>query len=363
MTAWAPVRELLHQGIRDRVFGAASALVDRGGRIVFEARTGRHDLSPTGRPVDEQSLFDLASLTKVLATVPAFLLLVDQGKLTPDQPLSTWLDLPRGLAELTPAHLLSHTSGLQAWRPFYHALAQLPVDRKRRTLWTMLLAEGPEARPGTTTVYSDLGFMLLQFLVESVSGQGLDRLVEDRIYRALGLENDLMFNPLPPTRPTDRFVASEPCPWRKRLLRGEVNDDNAHAAGGVAGQAGLFGTARAVRDLARWLWGQAKGTSRPRLIGPETASLIYHRPFPGQSRTLGFDVPEPGGSTGDLLGPGSIGHLGFTGTSLWHDPAPDLTVILLTNRTVFGRDNDRIKPFRIAFHNAVGRAMQDQTLT
>ena len=165
--------------------------------------------------------------------------------------------------------------------------------------------------------------MLLQFLIESVSGQSLDRLVEDRIYRVLGLENDLMFNPLPPTRPADRFVASENCPWRKRLLRGEVNDDNAHAAGGVAGQAGLFGTARSVRDLARWLWGQAEGVSPAEVDRPGDGLADLSPP-------LSRSAPGPWASTSrsraappaTFLGPGSIGHLGFTGTSLWHDPAP-----------------------------------------
>lgn len=349
----------MEKGLETKVFSAACLLVGLGGRVLFDQAFGYLSDGAGSARAEPGSIFDLASLTKPLATGLACLGLIDSGDLDPERPLGERLGLPAHLAGLKPGHLLAHTSGLPAWRPFYKDLTGLPPTSRSRRLEKLLAATGPEFEPETRTVYSDLNFMLLQLLVEELSGQGLADYLTSGFYGPLGLE--LGFFPLDqgPGPLKERIAASEHCPWRGRLLRGEVNDENAWALGGVAGQAGLFGSAGEVFRLLAWLRASLKGLARPSLLKPETAGLILEKPFPGQPRTLGFDVPaEKNSSAGKLFGSGAIGHLGFTGTSLWMEPVSGLTVVLLTNRTIFGRDNQRIRPFRPRIHDLIKEALE-----
>jgi len=356
---WTGVRAALEEGLETRAFSAAGLLVGRGGRVLFQETRGRLSDEEEAAGAGPETIFDLASLTKPLATTLACLGLMDSGDLDPDRPLGESLPLPDHLAGLKPAHLLAHSSGLPAWRPFYQELTKLPFSRRARRLADLLATTGLEYEPGTGTVYSDLGFILLQLLIQELAGQGLAEYLAARFYGPLGL--GLGFLPLDPGPGPlrERIAASEHCPWRGRLLQGEVNDENAWAMGGVAGQAGLFGSAGQVFDLLAWLLASLEGRARPALLKPETAGLILEKPFPGQPRTHGFDVPAGEGSAaGELFGPGSVGHLGFTGTSFWLESGSGLTVILLTNRTIFGRENDRIRAFRPLLHNLVKEALE-----
>jgi CubicO group peptidase (beta-lactamase class C family) len=357
---WTGVRAAMEEGFRTKVFSAACLLVGVGGRILFEEAWGRLSDEEEAAQARPETIFDLASLTKVLATTLACLGLIDSGDLDPDRPLGESLGLAPHLAGLRPSHLLAHTSGLPAWRPFYKELLELPLPRRARRLAGLLAGTGLEYEPETRTLYSDLNFMLLQLLIEELTGQSLAGYLGSRFYQPLGVELRFILLDQGPGELKERIAATERCPWRGRLLKGEVNDDNAWAMGGVAGQAGLFGPAREVFRLLAWLRDSLGGRAAPFLLKPETAGLILTRPFPGQPRTHGFDVPaEEGSAAGELFGPGAIGHLGFTGTSLWMEPGSGLTVILLTNRTIFGRDNNRIRPFRPKIHNLVKGVLEE----
>lgn len=361
--SWAAVQAGLEAGLAEGVATAAALVVGRRGEILFQSVLGRLDDEPEAPAVDEKSLFDLASLTKPLAATLACLGLVQAGRLELGAPLGRWLDLPPDKAGLTPAHLLAHTSGLPAWRPFYRDLVQLPWARRQERLAELVARTPLEGRPGRQTVYSDLGFILLTGLIEELCGQSLAEYLAFDFYLPLGLGDDLGFVALPdgPGPAAGRFVASERCPWRGRLLRGEVNDENAWAAGGLAGQAGLFGTPAGVFRLMDWLAASAEGRAEPRLLEPWAARLILERPFPDQPRRLGFDVAAPENpAAGRLARSDLIGHLGFTGTSLWHRLGDGLSVVLLTNRTIFGRDNDRIRAFRPLLHDLVDAALRDR---
>ncbi|MBW1712623.1 MAG: beta-lactamase family protein [Deltaproteobacteria bacterium] len=360
--SWGRVEAGLSQGLADRVCTAACLVVGLEGRVIFEKTVGRISDEPGAGPAGPESVFDLASLTKPLAAGLACLGLVESGKLDLSRPLGQMLSLPPALAALTPAHLLSHASGLPAWRPFYKDLAGLPWPRRPGRLADLLAQTGLEHRPGSLTLYSDLNFMLLQLLIEEITDLSLAEVLAWSFYEPLGLRLGFFVLPDGPGPIQDQVVASERCPWRKRLLQGEVNDENAWALGGIAGQAGLFGPALDVFKLMSWLAASVKGRASPSLLSPKTAGLILTRPFAGRSknkaRTIGFDVPEAEGSVaGRLFGPGAIGHLGFVGASLWHQPQTGLIVVLLTNRTIFGRENQKIQAFRIKIHNLVADAL------
>lgn len=354
-----PVDTALAEGLANGVASAAALIVGRRGEILHQAQAGRLTDAPDSPLVAPDTVFDLASLTKPLATTLALLALIETGRVDLHAPLSRWLDLPPDKAGLTPAQLLTHTSGLPDWRPYYEQTAGLGWLAARAEQTRLLLAEPLINRPGAQTVYSDLGFMLLELLIEHLTGQTVAEYVAANFYRPLGLDG-LGFIPLPdgPGPGRERIAASEYCPWRGKLLRGEVNDDNAWATGGVAGQAGLFGPAEAVFRLLDWLTAIAAGRDGLGILSPQTAGLIYHRPVPGQPRPVGFDVPSgPEPAAGALAGPGVIGHLGFVGTSIWHRAEDGLSVVLLTNRTIYGRDNDRIKPFRRRIHDLIAQAL------
>lgn len=353
---WSRLKALLRTGLDGGVATAISLVVGQAGRVIFEQALGWTTDHAHGQAVGPESLFDLASLTKPLATTLACLGLVQSGDLELKAPLGQWLDLPPDKASLTPAHLLAHASGLPAWRPYYQELIKLPPASRPKRLLDLVVAEPLESSPGQQRKYSDLGFMLLKALVERITDSSLAEYLAWSFYEPLGLGKELGFVVLPegPGPIRERFVATEHCPWRGKLLQGEVNDDNAWAEGGIAGQAGLFGTARAVFRLMDFIAASAKGQAKVQLLSPAVAGLIHQRPFAGLTSRLGFDSAEAeDSSAGRLARPGVIGHLGFVGTSLWHDPARDLTVVLLSNRTIFGRKNLRHIAFRREVHDLV----------
>jgi serine-type D-Ala-D-Ala carboxypeptidase len=357
---------LMEAGVAEGVFPGAALLVRLRGRTIHRSFHGRRSLEPPGGPVDAETCFDLASLTKVLAATPLVLLAIQCGRLALDEPVHRLLDgyTGGGREVITVRMLLEHSSGLPAWRPFYEAVrtadggARLATAAGREMVRRMAAAEAPEAAPGSRTLYSDLGFILLDWILERVSGKPTDALFSEWLAGPLGLER-LFFVDLRSPAKADRarqgrtFAATERCPWRGRILIGEVHDDNTYAMGGVSGQAGLFGTVEDVAALVdAWLtsWGAAGGIFDRGLVRQfwEKSSL------PGSTRALGFDTPSPGASqAGSRLGTRTVGHLGFTGTSLWIDPDRALTVVLLTNRVHPTRANESIKQFRPLLHDRV----------
>jgi CubicO group peptidase (beta-lactamase class C family) len=353
--------ELMEQGAREGVFPGGVLQVTTDGRTVHRSAHGRTSVLPPGSAVSENTCFDLASLTKVLATTPLVLDMIQRGRLELSAPVNRYLPgyIGEGREAITLAHLLEHASGLPDWRAYYQEIAAayggawLATPRGQRAVRELVASQAPEATPGSRALYSDLGFILLDWIVEAVGGRTTDRLFNLRIARRLRLKNlffiDIKSHARARAARRGRvFAATERCPWRGRTLSGEVHDDNAYAMGGVSGHAGLFGDAGSVsRVAAEWL---DSYRGRASIFAHELTRRFWRRSqVPGSTRTLGFDTP----SADSRFGARSVGHTGFTGTSVWIDPDRDLVVVLLCNRVHPTRENEAIKEFRTELHNLV----------
>jgi CubicO group peptidase (beta-lactamase class C family) len=360
--SWSSLLQLLEDGCKHGVYSAAVALVGLKGKLLWEGVAGRLSQDHKAAAVSPETIFDLASLTKPLATTLALMVLADRKKLDLSRPLEAVLPyewLPPDKRPLSLVSLLTHRSGLPAWRPFYREVLAAPA-LNRPTLLERLAAATPlEHVPDTVTVYSDLGFMLLKGVVEHISRRGLDQFCREFIYRPLGLAT-LGFNPgKQPDANRRHFAATEVGLIPGRSLAGEVHDENAWAAGGVAGHAGLFGTGREVFALVACLYRAYAGEP----VGPLTPEAVrrFFTVPPGADRAHGFDIPgsDPERrSAGRYFGPHSVGHLGFTGTSFWLDLTRGQMVVLLTNRVHLGREEKtKIQAFRPRFHEAASRAL------
>ncbi len=356
---------LMDAGIAGGVFPGGALLVRVRGQTVHLSFHGRRSHQPPGGPVDAHTCFDLASLTKVLVSVPLALLSIQRDRLALDVPVHRILEgyAGQGREAITVRMLLDHSSGLPAWRPYYQQVASagggiaLTTREGQQAVRRLVAAEAPEAPPGSRARYSDLGFILLDWILERVNGKPTDALFKMLLARPFGLK-DLFFVDLKSRAKAARarrgrtFAATERCPWRGRTLIGEVHDENAYAMGGVSGHAGLFGTIQDVGALAQvWLDSFLDGGC----FEPSLTREFWQRSeVPGSTHALGFDTPSPHGSqAGGRFGPRTVGHLGFTGTSLWIDPDRELIVVLLTNRVHPVRTNEAIKQFRPVLHERV----------
>lgn len=352
------IDRLMRRALSQRVFPGAALLVAREGRTCFEKAYGHSDLFQR-QTVSKETYFDLASLTKPLATALAVLDLVDGGALSLEGRLGELLPVSgdAAVAHVSLDQLLNHTSGLPAWRPYFQRLKKLPADRRRTALLGLLLGEALEAVPGSRCCYSDLGYLLLGEVVAAVSGIDLDRYLQTRLLAPLGITG-LCFAPLDRPLPfaQHQVAATEICPWRGRLLKGRVHDDNAWILGGITGHAGLFGTAAAVGQLLGYLLEAYHGDGR----GPLSPAMVRfawrrdrHTPH-----GLGFDFPAAvNPSAGSRFSFAAVGHLGFTGTSFWIDLPRRITVVLLTNRVHPTRYHGAIQAFRPLLHDAIMDAL------
>lgn len=322
---------LVLEGIRRGAYPGAALVVGRRDTILFAQGYGRLTWSAGSAPVDPDStLWDLASLTKVIATTTALMLLVERRQVDLDAPVARYLPefAGPGTAAVTVRHLLTHTSGLRA---------SLPLDGEARDsaeALGMVLAATPRAPPGTRMVYSDLNAILLGEIVGRAGGAPLDRFAAREIFAPLGLA-PMLFRP--PRRLARRIAPTGV--WRGQPVAGVVNDPGAAKLGGVAGHAGLFATAAAVARFAQFMLGEGALPGGPRLLEAETVRAFTRVAVPAgrgsSARTLGWEAVPTGedvSSAGTLLGPRSYGHTGWTGTSLWIDPDRGLFVLLLTNR-------------------------------
>jgi len=366
---------VLERGVEKGAFPGAVVLVSRGGEVLLHEAVGFRSLEPQRSPMRPDTVFDLASLTKPLATTLAVMLLVREGKLRLDDRVSRVIPglAVHGKDAITIRQLLAHCSGLAAWRPFYEQIRRVEEDGRpnfmatrgaRDFVYEAVHRERPEHPPGTKAVYSDLGFILLGELVELTTHQTLMDFLRTRLYRPLGLQYldfvDLTRKRRERLEPAPDAVApTEKCPWRGKILCGEVHDDNCWAMGGVAGHSGLFGNAACVHALLLMLRACSRGEA-----GPLPASLVREMwrrdgTVPGSVWALGWDMPSPtGSSAGSIISRNAVGHLGFTGTSMWLDPERDCHVILLTNRVHPSRKNEGIKDIRPQLHDAVFEALE-----
>ncbi|MDO9565483.1 MAG: serine hydrolase [Candidatus Desulfaltia sp.] len=350
------VDSLMRHAISDEVFPGAVLLVARKNSILFFEAYGYANIF-SRRKMTTDTIFDLASLTKPLATTPAVMRLVQQRKLGLEQTLETILPCFKKTdkGQIKIKSLLCHNSGLPAYREYYYKLSNVLPDARRKALKNLLVKESMLHPAGKKVLYSDLGFMILGFVVETVTGRRLDHYVGDEIYRPLGIDSDngLFFAGIDPRPIIEGFAATEICPWRNILLEGVVHDENAYMMEGIAGHAGLFGSAGSLYILMSSMLSDFYGNQPINLFEKD----ILHTFFKGQEGTdkaLGFETPSlANSSSGDYFSKKSIGHLGFTGTSFWIDLERNIIVILLTNRVHPSRENNKIKIFRPKIHNAV----------
>ena len=357
---FAPARTILEIAVEQRAFPGAVLAVGHKGETTI-VPVGRLAYEDDASPVSADTIYDLASLTKVVATTTAAMILTERGALALDRPAAFYLPdfiepydtaadpLWAARGEVTVRHLLAHTSGLPAYERFY-----LRAREKSHVLEEALALPLDEA-PGRKTVYSDVGFILLGAIMEQAAGQSLDAFCEKEIFAPLGMK-DTRFNP--PQELWNRIAPTEQDnEFRKRLIRGEVHDENGWVMGGVAGHAGLFGTAGDLAAFCRMLLAGGR-VNETQILKRETIAE-FTRAWPaaeGSVRGLGWDKPSEPSSCGRHLSAASYGHLGFTGTSLWMDPEKDLFVILLTNRVHPSRTNEAIRRVRPAVHDAVAEA-------
>lgn len=358
------VHDFMQGGVTSGVFPGGVLLVAGKDRVEFLEAFGLARLSPE-RPVTTGTVFDLASLTKPLATTVALMLLIQDERLDLDQALGSVIPdfSDTDKSEITVRQLLSHTSGLPDYRSYYKELVGIPLSERKGSLRTLLLSEQLIHEPGQVCLYSDLDFMILQWLVEVTAKKPLDRFVEESVYGPLGIKN-LFFIPLGVAKARDDqpYAATEKCPWRKKVLVGEVHDDNAYAQGGVAGHAGLFGTAQDVYGLLRELLNVYEGKPNSGLFRRDLVQAFFQRQSGEGSSALGFDTPSrPDSSSGRSFSDQSVGHLGFTGTSFWVDLVKGVIVVLLTNRIHPDRENERIKSFRPLLHDIVMDSILSKT--
>lgn len=355
---FAQARAVLEQAIAERAFpGAAYGVLYQGKVIALDAM-GRFTYDSALPEVRPETVFDLASVTKVFATTSAAMLLYDRGILDLETPLGEILpafvigrDPGSGKERVTLRMLLAHSSGLPAYARLFEQ------HTSANALLRACLQMPLEVPPGTRAEYSDIGFILLGKALEVLAGDYLARYCEREIFAPLGVRNTFFCPPIqmrfqiPPTVNDTEF--------RKRVIQGEVHDEHAYVLGGCAGHAGLFSNAFDVLAFAACILSEGRTADGHTLFQPETVRLFATREKEpvGTSRALGWDTPTRPSSSGSYFSASSIGHLGYVGTSLWIDPERRLAVVLLTNRTWPDRSNKAIQQVRPAFHDAVIAAL------
>ncbi len=393
----------MQSAVNSKVFPGAVLLVSHKENILLHQAFGLSDIE-SGQLMQRNSIFDLASLTKPLATSLCLMKLVEKRAIAINNTLSQtfteifqpqigtfWVDkitTIKDKADITIDQLLRHTSGLAAYRPFYKQVIFKPEKERRDFMRQLVLMDPLVEKPGKKQIYSDLGYILLAWIIEKISGYRLDGFAYEELYKPIGV-TELFFMPtdidkqiegknfseqkqlsqnktyLIDSKKEVMFVPTEICSWRNKMLRAEVHDDNAWAVGGVEGHAGLFGTAlgvwRVLIEMMKLIHGEESNLinrdilrafleKRHGIKGQSDSCNIYNR----FDMVAGFDTPSLlGSSSGRYFSSESIGHLGFTGTSFWLDPAKSIIVILLSNRVHPTRNNQKIREFRPKIHDVI----------
>jgi CubicO group peptidase (beta-lactamase class C family) len=343
---------VLADAVAAHAFPAASVAVTHKGNLVALHAQGRFNYEPSSPAVASDTVFDLASVSKVVATTPMAMILYERGELDLELPVGNIVpefasDDPRR-DDVTVHMLLAHSSGLPAYEKLFQR-AKTP-DALLKAACAMPL----EAEPGEQAVYSDIGFIILGEALARIADEPLDHFCQREVFGPLGLAHTT-FNPPPSLRGSIPPTVDDQV-FRRRVIQGEVHDENASVLGGVAGHAGVFATAS---DIATFAHAMLNG-ARP-IVRPETLALFARRESTpaNTSRALGWDTPSTPSQSGQYFSPSSFGHLGYTGTSLWIDPEQQLSVTLLTNRTWPDNKNQAIKQVRPVFHDEIVKALRD----
>lgn len=350
---FAPAFRVLEDSISARAFPGAAVAVTRGGNLVVSKGFGRFTYENGSPLVSADTIYDLASVSKVIATTTMAMILYERGELDLEIPVVSVVPQFAGedprRDEITVHMLLAHSSGLPAYIRLFEQ-AHTADELMRAALSADLTAE-----PGARGEYSDIGFIILGEVLARVSGESLDHFCRHQVFGPLGMAH-ACFNPPLSSRP---FIppSVNDTTFRHRVIQGEVHDENASVLGGVAGHAGVFAPAS---DLAAF--GHCMLSGGAPILRPETVALFTHRQLnPAEtSRALGWDTPSSPSQSGNYLSSGAFGHLGYTGTSLWIDPSRQLSVTLLTNRTWPDNKNQAIKQVRPRFHDAVIECLEAQ---
>jgi CubicO group peptidase (beta-lactamase class C family) len=354
---FAAVYRVLDEAIAAHAFPGCAFGVLAKDEIVLMDALGRFTYDEISPAVSAETIYDIASITKVAATTAAVMLLHQRGLLDLETPLGELLPAftkkraagavsPTAGVRVTLRHLLAHNSGLPGYVEFFRTAATPAA------LMDACLALPLEAEPGARAVYSDPGFILLGKALEALTGEPLATWTEREIFQPLRLKSTVFCPPIearsliPPTE--------EDISFRRRRIQGEVQDENAWVLGGAAGHAGVFSNVPDLLRFAREILRAASGEGNARLFDAATVELFAQRQGPeGSSRALGWDTPSENSSSGKHFSPRSIGHLGFSGCSLWIDLDAGLAVALLTNRTWPDRQSQLIRQVRPAFHDAL----------
>ncbi len=350
--------KVLHAAIQDGVApGIVAGFWDRKNpNEIVSIALGHRRLKPSSQSINRETVFDLASLTKIFATATLTAVLVDRQWLSWETSVSSVLsEYP--YPDVKIKHLLSHSAGYVAWIPFWEklknhfqpkSLNQISVQSRQYMMRQLVYQTQREVEPGQRTLYSDVSSLLLGFVLEELTQMPLDQAVKKYVWHPMGISHADFHRTNGHLKSDEKIAATEDSPWRGGVLQGYVHDENCWAMGGYAGHAGAFGRLRDVLHFARgWMGGfVSQGTLHEmwtRVVEPQ-----------GSTRTLGWDTPsDRGSSVGQKFSKNTVGHLGFTGTSLWIDMDAGLAVSLLTNRVHPTRENNKIKEFRPAFHNAL----------
>jgi len=347
------IDSIINAAIADHAAPAMAVAIGRYDNLIYLHSYGRLTYADTAPAVDEHTRFDMASLTKVVATTTAAMMLEEQGKLDINRTVASYLpefDAP-DKKDITVRQLITHRGGLEAFAPLWATL-------KGKQQFLAAINSRPLAyTPGTKSIYSDWDYVLMGFIVERITGQTLDTYTAQHIFGPLGMSE----TGYRPDTVDKRHIAPTEIDTLRGLVWGKVHDENANAMGGVSGHAGLFSTAHDMAIFARMLLnGGSVGSVR--LLAPTTIARWTAVQDPGSSRALGWDTPAPHSSAGRYFSPRSYGHTGFTGTSIWTDPQRGVWVVLLTNRVYPTRNNQKAGPLRRAISDAVEEAVMDAPL-
>jgi CubicO group peptidase (beta-lactamase class C family) len=351
--AFEETKKLLAGFVDNKAFPGASLVVGYRGSIILDDGEGRLDYSTTSSKVTADTIYDLASVSKAVGTTAAAMTLVESGRLLLNAPVQDYLPEFKGpnKDKVRVLNLLTHSAGFPAFLPLYKE-AKGYQQVLKTICETPLIYE-----PGTKTLYSDLGMILLGEILSRAAGQPLDRFLAGHLFDPLGMKST-SYNPSRSLR--ERIAPTENDPWRNRVVRGEVHDENAYAMGGVAGHAGLFSSAHDLAVFAQMMLNGGIYDHR-RYPNPDTiARFTAAQGNTEDARALGWGKPSPSNWTGKVFSASAYGHTGFTGTSIWIDPERQLFIILLTNRVHPSRENLKIDEARQTICESVVRAVFQQ---
>jgi serine-type D-Ala-D-Ala carboxypeptidase len=359
---FSKVDSLVFTAISQKYFPGAALVVSNSQSVLYEKYYGSYTYDAGSKPVEQNSLFDLASVTKAVATTSAIMLLHEKGLIDIDE--FVWKYFPdfkmNGKEYITVKNLLLHNSGLPAWIPFYKTC------KNKENVFDTICTLTPKFTPGSEFLYSDLNFILLGFLVEKITGFTLDAYCNENLFKPLGMRNTA-FSPGLNLR-EDCLPTEFDDYWRLRQLQGEVHDEAASILGGVSGNAGLFSNARDLAFFMKMMLNEGKysnpysrGLKEELLFKPENVRLFTQKFLSlnyDNTRAFGWDTKQPPvgkfrSQCGELISDNCFGHTGYTGTSVWCDKERGIIVIFLTNRVYPSRGNDGIKFVRPDLHNLV----------